>query len=365
MNRFLFLALSLTLAAQSDLYPIRAGRQFGFIDKAGKVVIAPKFDRVEEFRENRAVIYTGSNAGYIDPTGKLVIPAVYTTATPFEQGRAIVSKDGKYMVIDAQGRTVNEIAHRVMGDYSAGLVVVQRARNGSTPSAYGYADRDGKMVIEPKFMPAGKFPEDGRGLAVGGLDRNWCYFDRTGKIILRLPMEGHDRAPAFRDGLLRWKEGFHWGFKDASGGWAIAAQFDDARDFENGLASVEKDGKWVQIDTRGSVVPEKKGPRAVHPPSEGLALAEDGDRTGYLRGDGSAAFEFRKYQKAFDYHCGMARIQMDGKFGYLDKAGKLAISNQYASAADFKGCLAMVLSNDGWMYIDTAGKPVWKSESKF
>jgi hypothetical protein len=166
VTRLLLFAFSLTLAAQPALYPIRAGRQFGFINRSGKVVIPPKYDRVEEFRENRAVVYIGSNAGYIDPAGQLVIPAVFSTATPFEQGRAIVSKEGKYSVLDTQGKTVAEVPHRVMGDYSAGLVVVQRARVGSVPSAYGYMDRNGRMAIEPKFMPAGKFPEDGRGLAV-------------------------------------------------------------------------------------------------------------------------------------------------------------------------------------------------------
>ena len=363
--RYLLFALSITIAAQPALYPIRNGRQFGFIDRTGKVVIPPKFDRVEDFQENRAIVYVGSNAGYIDPAGQLVIPAIYSSASGFAQGRAIVSKDGKYSVIDTQGKTIAEIPHRVMGDYSDGLAVVQRARSGSTPSAYGYIDRNGKMVIEPRFMPAGKFPPDGRGLAVGGLDRDWCYFDKTGKIILRLPMEGHDRAPGFNDGLLRWKEGFHWGFKDVSGAWGIDPKFDDVRDFENGLASVQKDGKWIQIDTKGREVPRKTGPRPVHPPSDGLTLAQDGDRMGYLNADGKPAFEFRKYDQAFDYNCGMARIKLDGKFGYMDKLGRLAISNQYSSAADFKGCLAMVMSNDGWMYIDPAGKTVWKSEGRF
>ena len=90
--RYLLLAISITLAAQPALFPIRNGRQFGFIDRAGKVVIPPKFDKVEEFRENRSVVWIGSNAGYIDPAGHLVIPAVFSTATSFEEGRALVKE---------------------------------------------------------------------------------------------------------------------------------------------------------------------------------------------------------------------------------------------------------------------------------
>ncbi len=167
------------------------------------------------------------------------------------------------------------------------------------------------------------------------------------------------------DGVVRWKEGFYWGYRDASGAWAIEPKFDDARDFENGVASVEKEGKWIQIDTRGRTVPVNKGPRAIRPASDGLTLAADGDRLGYLLPNGRPAFEFRKYDAAHDYQCGMARIKLDGKFGYLDKSGRLAVANQFVSATDFKGCLAMVLGSDGWMYIDTGGKAIWKSESKF
>jgi hypothetical protein len=352
------------LGAQPDLFPIRTGRQFGFINRAGGVVIAPRFDRVEPFREGRAVVWVGALAGYIDTAGTMVIPAGFTTATSFENGRALVSREGKYAVIDAGGKVINEVPYRVLGGYSDGLAVVQRPRSGATPGAYGYIDREGRIVIEPRFMPAGAFPADGRGLAVGGLERQWCYFDKTGKIVMRLPMEGHDRAPGFHDGLVVWKEGFYWGYRDATGAWAIPAQFDDARDFERGVASVEKDGKWVRIDTRGNVLPPAEGPRAIAAPADGLTRAVDGDRLGYLRPDGAAAFPFRKYDEAHDFHCGLARVKLDGKYGYLDKAGKLAIPNRYAGAGDFEGCLAQVLTADGWAWIDPAGKAVWTSESR-
>ena len=61
----------------------------------------------------------------------------------------------------------------------------------------------------------------------------------------------------------------------------------------------------------------------------------------------------------------MARINLDGKFGYLDTSGHRAIANEYATAADVNGCLAMVMSGSGWAYIDPVGKTVWGSDSKF
>ncbi|MCW5978366.1 MAG: WG repeat-containing protein [Bryobacteraceae bacterium] len=358
------LLLLAALAADSPLYPIREGRQFGFIDRTGKVVIAPRFDRVAGFREGLAAVWVGSQGGYINPAGETVIQPQYSTLTDFEEGRALVSKDGKYSVIDAKGKLVADIPYRVLGDYSAGLAVVQRAREGATPSAYGYIDRNGKVVIEPKFMPAGKFPADGKGLAAVGFERQWCYIDRAGNIVLRLPMEGRDRADGFRDGLLRWKEGFYWGYRDPRGEWAIKPRFDEAQDFERGRARVMLEGKWILIDAQGNPLDEPKGPIPIAEPSEGLTLAAEGPRLGYLDAGGKPAFPLRVYDEAHDFSCGRARIKLDGRFGYLDSAGNLAIPNQYYGAADFKDCLASVMTPDGWAYIDPAGKTVWKSSAK-
>lgn len=353
--------VSSTAAPAGALFPIRVGGAFGFIDRAGKVVIEPRFARVGDFQDGLCLAWIGAEAGYIDTRGEFVIPPQFTTAGDFHEDRALVSKDGRYRVINRRGETVAEIPYRVMGEFSGGLARVQRPRQGSVPSAYGYIDRQGRVAIEPQFMPASDFPPGAADLAVGGLDRDWCYFDRTGKIILRLPMEGHDRAPGFHDGLLRWKETFYWGYRDASGAWAIEPKFDDALDFENGRARVELEGKWITIDTRGRPLEPAPGPQPAGPPSEGLTRAVDGDRTGYLLPGGKPAFPFRKYDAAFDFSGGRARIKLDGRFGYLDRDGRLAIRNEFSSAADFKNGLAAVLTAQGPAYIDTSGKIVWLS----
>jgi hypothetical protein len=368
-------ALALILATSAagqpvdQLFPIREGRQFGFINRSGTVVIPPQYDAVNEFHEGLARVYLGSQAGYIDTKGKLVIPAKWSTAGDFEQGRALVSNEGKYSIIDKQGKVVAEIPHRVLGEFHGGLAVIQRARTTGAdgkaiPSAYGYIDRSGKIIIEPQFMPAGAFPDDGDGLAVGGLERHWVYFDRKGKIVMRVSMEGKDRADGFHDGLVRMKEGFFWGYKNAAGEWAIAPKFDEAGDFENGRARVELEGKWTLIDKTGQKIQLPPGPRQIRPYSDGLALAAERDRNGYLDAKGELAFPLRKYEAAYDFVNGRARFKLDGKFGYLDKKGNLAIPNQFASATDFKNGLAYVMAEEGWAYIDTEGKVVWKEAKR-
>jgi hypothetical protein len=84
------------------------GNKYGFIDRAGKTVIAPKYDLTFHFSEGLAAVMVGGKWGYIDTSGKMVIqPLPLMRAEDFHHGLAFVStKDGKYGYIDTSGKYV-------------------------------------------------------------------------------------------------------------------------------------------------------------------------------------------------------------------------------------------------------------------
>ena len=354
-------ALLLFAAPAADhLYPIHDGRKFGFINRAGAVVVAPQYDAVGEEREGLIRVTVGSKSGYIDLGGKLVVAPQYDDAGDFHDSRAVVDIDGKYRLIDPSGKPIADIPYRVLGEFHQGLLRVQKA---GRPTVYGFVDRDGRMVIEPQFINAAEFPDDPANLDYTAIDRDWCYFDRTGKIVIRVSMGEHlVPAIAFVNGRLRVKDGFTWGYKDATGNWAIPARFNDAQNFKDGIARVQQADKWILIDTHGKEVPEdKRKIRPIGPPSEGLALAEDNGLLGWVNDQGKPAFPFRKYDEAHAFSNGRARIQVDGMYGFLDPTGKLVVPIQYEDATDFDHGLALVETREGAAYIDPSGTVVWKS----
>ncbi|MBZ5516641.1 MAG: WG repeat-containing protein [Acidobacteriia bacterium] len=91
--------------------------KFGFFNKWGRVVIAPKFDFAAPFAEGLAAfcqgcreepsgehrLVKGGKWGFINRRGEIVIPAKFDEVEIFRDGRAHVKAEGKWQYIDKGG----------------------------------------------------------------------------------------------------------------------------------------------------------------------------------------------------------------------------------------------------------------------
>lgn len=136
--------------------------KYGFIDRTGRFVIPPRFDRVERFSEGRALFRQSSKdrtlrdeaypftdrAGFIDAKGQIAIQPEYVDGKTFAEGAAAVA------VMSADKKKV-----------------------------WGYINREGRVIIQPQFTNAGSFRG---GLAAVNCDnygRNCkTYIDKQGKV---------------------------------------------------------------------------------------------------------------------------------------------------------------------------------------
>jgi len=112
---------------------------------------------------------------------------------------------------------------------------------------YGYADKNGNIVINPEFSLATEFSE---GLAavmlfVSDLDTKWGYIDKTGKMVITPQF---DFAAQFSEGLAPVKIGSKFGYIDKTGRIVIHPQFDMALPFSKGVATVNIGDKWFHIN---------------------------------------------------------------------------------------------------------------------
>ncbi|MGH9956809.1 MAG: WG repeat-containing protein, partial [Pyrinomonadaceae bacterium] len=181
---------------------------------------------------------------------------------------------------------------------------------------FGFIDRSGKVVIEPKFDWVEDFSE---GLALVDLNRTKEFIDETGKVVL-VPKD-FEVINGFTDGLARGnitnQSSYTKGYIDKSGKLVIDTKASGACEFSEGLACVPAN-KWGFIDTSGQFV-----------------IKPQFDEVSYFH-DGLATFTVWDQSKA-------SRHQQ----GYLDKTGTIVVKPQYDIAQWFSEGLAAVGVRDG------------------
>ena len=82
---------------------------------------------------------------------------------------------------------------------------------------------------------------------------------------------------------------------------------------------------------------------------------EDGRRIKYKNIFGITIIDTNDYEYMGKYNDGLAVVLKDGKYGYIDTKGKIAIDFQYYNTHGFSEGLAMIYNNGKYAFIDKNG----------
>ncbi len=305
-------------AGITELFPVRVGNQYGFIDRKGKMVITPQYSQAGCFTEGLALTGTTGEKikwGYIDKTGKYLIYPAYTDASTFSEGIAfVVSENGEPVAIDKNGSTKFTVKDAVQAEnFRDGLAAYSvLSENGEL---WGFLDKEGKTVIAPKFAATGFF--SGTLCPVMNSGGKWGYINKTGTEV-------------------------------------VDYKFDNVSPFYGKLAKVYVDGKWGVIDNTGKyVITPQYSNMDI---DKDLFLVAQGDKFGWIDKSGKAVIDAR-FSDCFPFNGSKyAAVMYGGKWGYIDNTGKFIIEPQYDFAFGFDGDLAPVGINGKVGFVDKAGK---------
>lgn len=299
---------------------------------------------------------------------------------PFQEARGeeplFIYKSGTaYGFINAMGEEVISAQYVGVKAFHEGLAAVNVNDNLSL-GQWGYIDRLGKMVITPQYWLASSFHE---GLAAvmptGGV--NWVYIDTTGQEMISRLTEQKPfiyGAQPFKNGVacveaakdrtaFKRTEGFQtqkrtgqkgmWGFVNASG-HVISLDFDHAMSFVEGVAVVEKDGKFGYVTPDGQfAIPPQYGKAGSF--SEGLACVLVKNKYGYINTAGDFVVD-PVYDLGGSFSEGFARVKTKGKYGFIDASGQMVIDPVYDRALGFSEGFAVVIQNGKYGFVDVSGK---------
>ena len=119
-----------------------------------------------------------------------------------------------------------------------------------------------------------------------------------------------------------------WGFINRNGEWVIEPQFDKTKEFNSGIAVVNKDKEWIYINTKGEQILTNISSDKIYDFKDGFAVIREGDYVGFINTDGKTVVE-PKFQKAFDFVNGYAKVKENDKWGLIDTSGNYFVKTEY------------------------------------
>lgn len=304
------------------LIPYRKGKLWGFSDPNRNILIEPKYESAEPFKDDLALIRLNGKSGFIDPTGREIIFNKYT---------------GVY-------------------NFSEGLAAFYDERGG------GYINKNFQEIISPKYRePHAFFKGDVttvRLALANSLEGNMVLLDKSDQVVSKK----YEYLGEFSEGLIWMSTSYgKCGYIDKTGKEIIPEKYTKCRSFSEGLAVVELDGKFGIIDKTGqTVLPFKYYDAGIF--SEGLIAVVSNGRVGFIDKSGKEIIPFKfdgvsettdysgdykKYNYIYNieqsmFKEGLAPVKINGSWGYIDKTGKVVIASKYKWAYPFENGIARV-----------------------
>lgn len=319
------------------LYPILEGRSWGYIDRQGRTVVAPRFKAADEFADGLGLVKEDKTFGFVDASGTVVFDGL-AEARAFADGRAAARRGKKYGFVDRSGAFVIAPQFGQCDRFSGGYASVQDAAT----LQWGVIDVDGSWVFEPGPL---------------------------GRVLFR---EGLAVRAAQPGGLF--------GYVDPSGEFVISPRFSNAHPFSEGLAWVVEGDQPKFIDRSGATVIEGPfldpgGPPEEHGFREGRVLVRVDRRLGYVGRDEAGLVIAPRFHWASGFSEGRAMAGPDDgsssttQQGYIDREGRHVVRPVLYTAGRYQGGLARV-HPDGkretaFGYIDLDGRWVWQPAKGF
>ena len=312
--------------------------KYYLIDCDGQKYNGKGWEKTLGFSEGLAAVCVDGLFGYIDEDGVMRLPAVWNKAYDFSDGIAWVQaeEDGPYALIDTDGTILFETEFEPVTDFSKyGTAIVRDIV--PTPITGTGVDIDGNTyVYHTEDFRYGIIRKD--GTLING---ECCWFGEF---------------PDFDDDgyIVFSNEQNKWGMVDYEGNEVVPFVCDvdfriDLR-FYDGYVVVNTEGDIYNAlyhiyDTEGTLQYAFRLQNFLYWPehfSEGMLLiAINDDEMAYIDPQGNIMLgPDESYRRGFSE--GLAVIEHDGKYGYIDTTGEFAIPAQFDGAYDFKNGFASV-----------------------
>ena len=243
-----------------------------------------------------------------------------------------------------------------VGVYSGGLCPVRIGNK------WGYVGLTGANAVAALYPKAGAFSSEGLAPVVDS-EGNAYFIDTVGnKKFIILNVENVTELGLIENGIYSLYNGTYWGFYDQQYNH-LFGEYDAVSAIGNGVAAVQKGGKWSLVNREGQDLTGKTYDDVVM--DEKLVVYRYdrlfvNEGSGYQMIDSTGkSYGDTKFQAAHMFYDNTyAAVMVNDKWGFVDASGKMVIKPQYEDARSFANGFAAVQKDGKWGFITTNGEMV-------
>ncbi len=281
----------------------------------------------------------------------------YDSVMSYSEEYFKVEKDGKVGLIDSMGNEVVPPLYTFIGDISDGMVRVGTSVDGTWfgERKYGYVNvATGELAIPVEYDDQ----------EISNFSNGYAVITRTEEIRYRVPGDMFDTIDTKTKCGLVDKQGhmvIPLGDFYICSSWGTGSL---SYDFSDNRVVMEKDGKYIVMDTQGNILFEPQFD-SVDGYENGFAIVTQNGKQGFIDTQGNVVVQ-PQYDFVQDFrNDGYARVNNNGLYGAVDRQGKLVVPMKYSEIGDFSEgmfCVAVSDPNVPYAYrfgfVDTTGNLV-------
>ncbi|MBK8953756.1 MAG: WG repeat-containing protein [Chitinophagaceae bacterium] len=278
------------------------------------MLIKPTYEYARQFSEGMAAVMNYGYYGYVNKQGDEVITALYDDAEDFSEGLAAVKGQWEggfstFAYINKEDRTV----------------IIPASKTEAIEWAYSF--RNGRAVISRGKEKVGMIDKKGNEIIP-------CMYDEVGEIS---------------DSMIAVKMIDKWGYCDINGKLIISCRFEEAHSFYEGEALV-KSGDAYYINKKGEFLRAEKDTNE-NSGETGNEFQQKNFSIDYINTKGERIIKGKPGVITTLFFNGMTPVMSEGKWGFMNKTGALAIPCKYDSVGSFSEGVATVRFNNKWGFI--------------
>jgi hypothetical protein len=271
---------------------------------------------------------------------KWILPPKYYYGGDFREGKVWVreKEGGPWTLFDDQGNIIKDgVEAELIIGYKDGLSIF--IENLQKIHDYGFLNSSGDVVSlfsDVRNLPP-MFRSEGGLIRMAGENNSLGFMNVYGEWVIS---PDYENVREFRDGLCPVAKDGKYGYIDRSGNIVINYRFDYAFPFLNGIAAVKMDSMFGIIDTKGDWIAEPIYEAYGFSGAGPITLKKDG-KVGFIDMKGNVIIDFK-----FEFGPGKGNLMLNYCF-FEDRAYIPLNKNEFG-----------IINTSGDMLFSIVGKPL-------